>query len=464
MLNLTESQKQNLVRWRRRFRQVPDGLELFSKHMTRIDPTEGQKDMFRGYMKKGRVALRAGHGVGKTTAIAIMMYHQLYCYNQSRVAATAPTQHQVYDILWAEAASLLKQSRPELRLFCQWTKTRINVRGHSQTWFAHGIPSSNPNALSGIHNKHLLYLVDEAPGVPDAAFEVIEGALTREENSIAMIGNPVMTKGYFYRVFQDPAGWFVSKLTSANSPLVSPEYEKRMARRFGKDSNVYRVRVLGEFPITGDDVVLSVDLVAEAMAHEIEGTPSGMRAIGVDVARYGNDRSVIYGRIGGKIVHELVIDRSDLVYLRARIQDAILKLDPDIVNIDASGLGAGVPDEVRNWAREHDIVVQINGIKNNETAKDPARYENVGTEMYFELQESLIGADIPNDADLQFELTEREFVINPRTNRYQIVDKETLRRRLKAKHLEPRSPDKGDALALCFYMPRSSRGSVGAFA
>jgi phage terminase large subunit len=216
----TKKQIDEIFKRRKKYREDPHGRILFAREAMRLIPDKQQEDALILFQEKGRVALKAAHGVGKTVFLVILIYSQLFAYTNSIVPCTAPTRHQLSDILWTEAARWMHKS-PLLQSFFVWTATKIMVRGdYEEIWYAVAVPSKNPDNLAGFHNDNLLYLIDEAPGVNEAAFPVIEGALTKATNKIAMIGNPVRVNGFFHSVFKDPQGWGTSTISENQARWV----------------------------------------------------------------------------------------------------------------------------------------------------------------------------------------------------------------------------------------------------
>lgn len=408
--------------------------------------------------------MKAGQGPGKTFLISIILFHQLWCYTNSIIPCTAPTQHQLTNLLWRECALRMAKSKI-LSYFFVWTATKIAVRGSERTWYAVAIPSNNPDTLTGFHNENLLYLIDEAPGLPESAFQVIEGALTEEGNKVIMIGNPVRNTGYFKDAFgKNKADWGTMTMSCMESTRVSQKWIDRMARLFGKDSNVYRVRVLGKFPKSEDDSILDIDLVTDAMNREEPLEKLDVIEGGCDVARFGANKTVIYIRHGYKIIDECVIDKSDATVVQDAIIRLIRKHNPSLFKIDETGVGGPIVDNVRKECDKLHIVCDIIGVNNNQVAINENLFENAGIEMFWELREILKVAVIPNNNDLFEGLLIRKYFTNTKSKRLQMISKEELIKQLKKQKVNYAFLDYSDALALTFYTPaHSGSGSVEAF-
>lgn len=460
-MKLTAKQKQNFNGRLRRYRDHPDGRIMFAKEVMNLTPEAEQEIALRLHQSHPRVAIKSGHGVGKTVTNVILMFAWLFCYPNSLVVCSAPSLHQLNDQLWREAGLWLRKSIPALRYFLNWTPTKI-FAGGSKEWYAVATPSSSPHNLAGFHNPNLLMILDEAPGIKESAFEVIEGALTQENNRLAMIGNPTRVGGYYYKAFKDPGDlWGLATFNSENSKNVTPGYAGKMEKMYGRNSNAYKVRVLGEFPTGEDDSILTIDLIINAQNRDEPEQKLSLVHGGCDVARYGDDKTEIYIRKGFEIIDHAQINYSDLVQVQSAILHLIRKHSVTCFKIDQTGMGGGVVDNLADLIdSDPDIDCEIIGIDNNQLAQDQDEYENAGSEMYFNLREILLHAKIPEDDELFADLVLRKYKFS-RLGRFIIESKEELRAVQKRQGLKLRSPDKGDALALCFYNVESNSSFLG---
>jgi phage terminase large subunit len=460
MSKITNAKKKKQIYSNRRlYREHSEGIVFFARNVMHCIPEAQQEEALILFQKIGRVCLKAGHGVGKTVFLIILMFHHLFCYTGSSVVCTAPTEHQLKDVLWTEAARWINRS-VFLKDFLEWTATKIAVKTNNDLlktiWNAKWVTSRNPDNLAGRHEKRLLFLVDEAPGVQEKAFPVIEGALTQEFNRIAMIGNPVRASGFFHSIFKNPVDWGIQTLSCLKSSLVSPDYAARIANRFGKESNIYRVRVLGEFPEGEDDQVLSISLIQDAMWREEPLEESNIIAGGCDVAMTGKNRTVIYIRKGYRIIDELKLDYAELNDNVEACLRMIFKHHPIYFNIDKTGVGAGVFTEVRRRVKAQKIDCEVIGIDFGGEPLEKEIYRNTGTEMYWNLREVLKKAIIPNDDNLLGGLTIRKYTY--REGKLWVPGKKELMEMIKKENKEIESfshLDEADALALCFYMTKN---------
>jgi hypothetical protein len=297
----------------------------------------------------------------------------------------------------------------------------------------------NPEALQGFHATNLFFLVDEGSGVPDNIFEVVEGALTGEHNVIIMVGNPTRTNGYFYNAFHKHKElWTTHTLNAEKSPNVDPAIVELRRKQYGSDSDVYRVRVLGEFPRASSDSLFSVELLEEAVART-DAIDDGDEVWGLDIARYGDDRSVLAKRKGYYIRPLIVkqnLDTMDIVnWIKAEYQNAQIK--PTAIFVDTIGMGVGAFDVL---ARDGYPVMDGNvGRKSFEMG-----LANKRIEIYKRLAQKMEHLSLPDDDELVGELSAIRYIINEK-GMMALEKKEDTKKRL------GRSPDKADAVALTYY-------------
>ena len=239
-------------------------------------------------------AVRSCNASGKTFTAARAAHWWLLGHKDSVVITTAPTGRQVREVLWREirAACSGKGLYPKGAVL----QTQINL---GDKWFALGLSTDEPDQFQGFHAEYLLVIVDEASGVPVEIFEAIDGL---KPDRALLIGNPLTNEGRFASSFKEPG---VSKIhiSAFDTPnviareniipgLITIEDINKFKNRYGEDSDVYRVRVLGEFPKADVDTVISVDEVATAMEREVKVPKYWEKKMGVDVARGPEDWAI----------------------------------------------------------------------------------------------------------------------------------------------------------------------------
>jgi hypothetical protein len=282
-------------------RELWDDRIGFAKHIIGVTPTDQQGDLLRALDERDHVSVGSGHGCGKSGAEAIAVLHYMSCRPFPKIPCTAPSKHQLYDILWAELSKWHRRMHPIFAHQFAWTKEKFFHKAHPEEWFAGARTATkeNPEALQGFHADYVFRVIDEASGVPEAIFEVAEGAHGQIETKELMCANPTRLEGTFYDSHHKLKKFYHTLTWSClDSPIVPKDYAPRIEKKFGKASNIYRVRVLGLFPLRADDVFIPYDLVEAAIAREILAQNEYPKVFGVDVARYGDDSSVIAIRQG----------------------------------------------------------------------------------------------------------------------------------------------------------------------
>ena len=354
-------------------------IVAYSKARIGINPTKQQIQLFHAIVKYGaKVTVRAGHGVGKSSATAIIMLWHLETSEFSRTIATAPSSSQLYTVLWAELAKMIRKGDEkskkdklpaELHLssLFELTQDKLFDKGAPKEWFALARTSrkETPDALQGFHAsdieiqedgtaKHnsegggLLFVIEEASGVPDTVFEVAEGALSSEGARLLMIGNPTRNTGFFARSHKEDRSSYVAlHFKCKDSPLPSNGYRAGLVRKYGENSNIVRVRADGEFPKQDDDVLISFELTEECLHQEAILDKTESCILGVDVARFGDDRTVLVVR-QGKVVRAVTIcSRQDTMVTVGKAIDMFKRYNCHSIFVDESGMGGGVVDRLK---------------------------------------------------------------------------------------------------------------------
>ncbi len=417
----------------------------FAREFLNLVPTQQQEEFLLALARPGaRVAVRSGHGTGKSTALAVAALWFVSTRENALVPCTAPTGHQLQDVLWREMRRLIGQMPEDWRGRYQVTAERILVKETGGLIVARTARPENPDALQGFHAPEILFIIDEAAGVADAVFEVARGALSTPSARVALTGNPTRLSGYFHAAFHLARdSWKRLAFSCHDSPLVAPEYARDIAKEYGEDSDMYRVRVLGEFPKSGILNLISLDLVEKAMERK---APAGYRdaaarVFGVDPAWLGTDRSAIVMRRGLEARVLAVVRGADTVRLTELVAARSAQYEPEAIFVDQTGVGAGVLDQLKR-ARHPAI-----GVAFSQTPADPERFVNRRAEMWWKVKEWLEQEPfLEANPDVRDDLVAPEYFLTS-TGKIQLEPKDAMRRRGLA------SPDLGDALALTFAMP-----------
>ncbi|WP_135552092.1 DEAD/DEAH box helicase family protein [Paenibacillus cymbidii] len=430
----------------------------FAIDLIGFTPDEWQAAAMMDVARYRLTSVRSGQGVGKTGFESVLVLWFLCCRPNCRVVCTAPTMPQLNDVLWAEVAKWLESSI--IKKILTWRKTKVYMVGHEDRWFATARTAVKPENMQGFHEEHMLFIVDEASGVEDRILEAILGTLSGPDNKLLMCGNPTRTSGVFYESHnRDRADYKTHKVSCLDSPRTSKENIEMLKRKYGEDSDVFRVRVKGDFPRGESDAFIALE-TAE-FAKEVRVQPVGYKLfVGVDVARFGDDETSIYARIGGKRVGEKHHHKQDTMttagWVLRVIDDA--KREHDVteveIRIDDDGVGGGVTDRLNEINDERNLGYIIIPVHNG-GATDDEYYGNHGSKLWGDVKELLetnmtnfiLGQpgviEMPDDEKLIAQLTTRKWRMGSNGRIYLESKKDMKKRGLP-------SPDRADAFVLAF--------------
>lgn len=377
---------------------------------------------------------------------------------------TANTMGQLSTKTWAQFASM-----QDACLTGHWFEIntakgsmRAYHKEFPQEWFVSAQTSKEENseAFAGQHaaNSTSFYLFDEASGIPDKIWEVAEGGLTDGEPMIFAFGNPTRNVGQFYNCFhRDRNRWTTYKVDSREAQLTNKKQIEEWRGAYGEDSDFFKVRVLGEFPATSTAQLIPTDAVDDAMMREKPGAdPSSFAQaiVGLDVARFGDDATVLCTRVGSDCVsipwQTMRGMDGKQVGERAHAHAQMLLDDYGFqivrINFDRAGIGAAVDEYFRY--NNMDPRIRVNAVDFSMSSRWPLRYLNKRAEMWSLMKDWLVKKDgvIPKDEELKEQLIAPEYMFTPK-GQIQLEAKKDIKKRLGV------SPDRADALCLTFAEP-----------
>lgn len=395
-----------------------------------------------------RIAVASGHGVGKSALIAWIMQWAFLTKVGTRGVATANTESQLKTKTWAELTTWYNRLQA-LGSFLKINATSITSvePDHERSWRIDAIPWSlhKPEAFAGLHNrgKRIVLLFDEASGIPAPIWDVSEGAMTDTDTQIIWLvfGNPTQNIGKFYDCFgRNRKRWITHRVDSRDVTMTNKIQIQQWIDDEGDDSDFVRVRVRGLFPRLSTYQLISQEMVDAAVDRRVQvprGTP---KLMGVDVARFGGDMSVIARRHGRKLEPLIKYRGIDTMAFANEIAQAVRDYHPDVIFVEETGIGAGVVDRLRQLGF---TIIGVNpGSSPSHLWKDKTR--NHRAEMWLKIRDWISGADIPNDQDLKMELTAQEYSESAGSQKIQLTAKQDMK-----SHGLP-SPDCADALAMTF--------------
>lgn len=393
-----------------------------------------------------RIAVASGHGVGKSALVAWIIVWAMSTRPHLAGVVTANTGAQLSGKTWRELS--LWHKRLVNRAAFRWTATRFYHVEHPETWFVAAIAWSKerPEAFAGLHGEHVLMLFDEASAIDEAIWETAEGAMTTPGAMWAVFGNPTRNSGRFHGCFHRMRHrWHTRQVDSRTARLTNKAQIDQWVEDYGEDSDFVRIRVRGVFPRAGSNQLISTEEVETAMRRVDDPLlyRHAPRVMGVDVARFGDDQSVITLRQGLGLIKQRAFRGVDTMTLAGLAGEEITKEQPDAVFVDIGGMGAGVVDRLRQLGFR-----QVMGVDFGGAASDPVLYRNKRTEMWCLVRDWIkAGGIMPDDHLLAADLTGPEYGFTGDKGQIALERKKDMKARGLA------SPDRGDALALTFAMP-----------
>lgn len=429
-------------------------------------PDEEQAKILRSVAQNQMTSVRSGHGVGKSTVEAWTVIWFMVTRPFPKIPCTAPTQHQLFDILWAEVSKWLRHNKA-LADEIVWTKEKVYMKGYPEEWFAVARTASKPDALQGFHADDVLYIIDEASGVDDSIFEPVLGALSTPGAKLLMCGNPTQLSGFFYESHnKNRSSYAAFHIDGRKSSRVSQDFVQTIIRMYGEDSDVFRVRVAGDFPLQEDDIFIPLPLVENSIMTEFSPRkkPDSIH-IGCDVARFGDDRTVIGYKIDEKAEfykkrqgQDTMKTADDIVMLGEMLVQRY-RLSPDVddpipVKVDDGGVGGGVVDRLRQMKRnapEKLWWLEIYPVIFGQRIKHK-HYHDSTTYMMSVVKKLLQPYDedghkkpveliLPDDDDLVAQLSGRKYGLTE-TSKIKVESKDAMKKRGRP------SPDEADCVLL----------------
>jgi phage terminase large subunit len=415
-----------------------------------------------------RIALKACKGPGKSTVLSWIGLWFLATRKHPKCVAISITKDNLRDNLWAEFSKWMSRSEL-LKQHFTWTKERIFNNRHPETWWIsarsfakEADATQQASALAGVHADHVLFLIDEAGSIPVAVVATAEAGLANagqegREALLVMAGNPETLEGALYwATVKNRAKWFVISISSApkdpdRTPRVSKQWAQDQIDAFGWDSAFVLINVRGEFPPASPDALLGVEDVEKAVKRSATLLPQHYEdyptILGVDVARFGDDATVILRRRGPAVFRPRILRGLRTTEVTGQVAAVINRRTPDAVFVDAGTMGAGVVDQLLELG--HSVI----GVEFGSGADDGKVYADKRAEMWWQMAQHVKGsACLPNVAEFISELPAPKYFFDSK-GRIRIESKDDM----KARGIP--SPNVADAYALTFAHPVASKAA-----
>lgn len=392
-----------------------------------------------------QMARSSGHGIGKSALTAWIIKFILDTRPQSKGVVTSNTLDQLRTKTWGELAKWHNLSLTER--FFQYRNVRGNMcmfsKTNPDTWRVDAMTcdANKSEAFAGLHavNSTPFYIFDEASAIPEAIWQVAHGGLTDGEPMWFVFGNPTRNTGSFRWCFgRNRHRWNTDQIDSRTVEGTNHELFAEWVEDYGEDSDFVRVRIKGVFPRAAVCQLIPEDHVEAAMGKHLHPMQYDYAPIifGVDVARYGDDKSTLYMRQGmasWKLGEWRGIDNMTYAGI---ISQKYAKFRPHAIFIDA-GHGAGVIDRLRQLGVGC-IEVPFSSTSNRRECL------NKRAQIWCDMRDWLKdGGAIPDERDLRDDLVSQEYFFSG-NDKIQLVKKKDM------KKMGLASPDDADGLALTF--------------
>lgn len=397
-----------------------------------------------------RAAVSSGHGIGKSALTSWLVLWIMTTRPNARGVVTANTSPQLESKTWAELGKWLRRS-----VFTEWFditagkgSMRMTAKGFAESWRcdAQTCREENSESFAGLHaaDSTPFYIFDEASAIPAKIWEVAEGGMTDGEPMWFAFGNPTRTGTRFHACFHGQRHrWMTRRVDSRSCQITNKTQIEQWAHDYGTESDFFKVRVLGDFPSQSSLQFIGRDLALAAATRDLPSARGEAIIVGCDIARFGDDSTVLYIRQGrdGRTYPPIKLKGADTMQVASRIAEQVNLFRSAghhvLVAIDGGGVGGGVIDRLRS------IGYDVDEVQFGARALDQRKYAQRRSELWGLMREWLKVGAIPNDQELIDDLTGPEYGFTS-TEQVQLERKADMKARGLA------SPDIADALAITF--------------
>lgn len=421
-----------------------ESFDYFIREELGAEPTNQQQEFINAVQDgaDGKalpyISVRSGHGTGKTSSLAWLILWIGLTREDAKLPTTAPVAAQLTNLLIPEVNKWKNKMCTEFQTLVEIQSQDVKFHNGNHC-FARTARKENTEALAGVHASFVCYIADEASGIDQAVFNVIEGALTGDKFLFVMTSNPTRTTGTFFDSHNKKRSSYQHlHFDSEKSSNVNTKWVADMEQKYGRDSDVFRVRVNGDFPNTNATGLFSLSDLEAAANRKADA--SGSIVLSVDVARYGDDSTVIAEKRGMQLKMVKELKHKSTTEVAGEVAHISNQGPYGGIVVDTIGVGAGVYDQLKP-------IVGARLIDGNVgfTPDDTNTYMNRRAEMYFKLRDAIKrGASIPKDDELIEELLSIEYQFTE-SGKIKLKPKDQIKEDL------GRSPDKADAFALLFF-------------
>lgn len=370
-------------------------------------------------------AVRSCHGPGKsfTGSGSTAWWLDVHDLGSAFAVTTAPSWNQVEAILWREIRRRHREGklRGRITLDCQWHMGDVGTKraDSSEELIAMGRKPADydEDTFQGIHARYFMAVLDEACGIPESLWNSILSLATNENSRILALGNPDDPNSRFAKICKPGSGWNVIGISVWDTPnftgehncavcgkplgdnilesLVSEVWVEQARREWGEGSPMWVSKVDGEFPDVSDEYLISPSLIEACRNNDLPGLSVGR--YGVDIARFGTDKSCMYRNRDGVVRKVADWSKTDTMTSTGRILSIMRSHGAHLIaaTIDVIGVGAGVYDRLREQR------ANVSPHQGSQRAINPAKFKNRRSEVWWTfrelMEEGLIDLDPKDD-------------------------------------------------------------------
>ncbi len=444
-----------------------DRPDIMVRQLFGATPDPWQDKVLQDFPTNPRQAMACCKGPGKTTVEAWLGWNFLVTRPFPKVGALSITGTNLDDNLWPEMATWMGKA-PMLQQQFEWTSSSIHLRAHPSNWFMTrktwrqtANEEELGTTLAGLWAEHVLFLFDEAGGVPVPIMRTAEAALQRQgtEGHIVLAGNTTSTTGCLYEaVVTRRHMWKVYEVSADpddpnRTPRIDPEYCRAQIAEFGRDNPWVMINILAKFPSQGINQLISADAVRSCIGRHLHPNTYEFlpKILGGDVADFGDDKNVLFPRQGLAYFPPLVLRKMDPLQIAGNWMSFATRHKADSIQVDATGGYGSGPIAVM---KDHGFTVQP--IQFAGEPLDPKFYNKRAEIWWLACEHIKQGASLPSKyidaAGMEHDLGELVNELSSATYSYKgdkilLEPKELMKARL------GRSPDFGDGLCCTHAFP-----------
>jgi len=415
-----------------------------------------QQEIAKAVASHKKVAIRAGHVVGKTYTLGFLSTWWMASNPDSLLITTAPSSRQVKNLLWGEIRNFYNNAKYPLGGEMSTMTWKFDEK-----WYAIGFATDKPVNIGGFHGKRVMAIVDEASGMEPNIMDAIDTVVGGADCKLVYAGNPLEPSGRFYEAFKD-SSFHKIKISCLDHPnvkegrdvipgMVSKEWVEERKKKWGVGSPLYMARVEGDFPEDAAEIIVPMSWVEAARDRELEPKKDDPVEAGLDVSEFGTDETVFTVRKGPKVIAQQFWAQTDLMKTVGKTLQLCKLFHVEHLKVDCIGIGAGVTSRLKEIAEEKKSGLAVFGINASESSVEPEEYGTVRDELWYNLRDrfhdKLIDLTAVSDNDdLISQISGPKQLVNSKGQR-KAESKESMKKK------GVRSPDRADSLALAFYVP-----------